>query len=110
VFDEHEIADEYNARRDQFYWVRYASWACGAFFVVLMLDLFQGFELLGFMKSVDNAFEVYIFVGLLWGNLHFAFDFLTDKLGRLDLIPLLSKGGIIAFNVVCIGHIFGIFR
>ena len=110
MFDENEIAEEYNSRCDQFSWVRYANWACGAFFVVLILDLFQGHELLGFMKGVDNAFEVYIFVGLIWGNLYFAFDFLTDKLGRLDLVPLLSKVGIIGFNVVCIGHIFGFFR
>lgn len=110
MFDEQEIAEEYNARSKQFSWIKYAGWASGAFFILLIVDLFQGRELLGFMKGIDNAVEVYIFVGLIWGNLYFAFDFLTYKLGRLDLTPLLSKIGIIGFNVVCIGHIFGFLR
>lgn len=107
MFDDQELAREYEARSSQFSWIKYASWASGAFFILLMLDLVQGRELLGFMKGVDKAVEVYIFVGLIWGNLYFAFDFLTDKLGRLDLTSSLSKIGIVGFNVVCLGHIFG---
>lgn len=110
MFDDQEVAGEYEARSNQFSWIKYSSWVSGAFFILLMVDLFQGRELLGIMKGVDNAVEVYIFVGLIWGNLYFAFDFLTDKLGRFDLTPLLSKIGIIGFNVVCMGHIFGFIR
>ena len=105
--DENQVAAEYEARKQQYAWIRYAGWASGAFFILLMVDLFQGRELLGFMKGVDNAVEVHIFVGLIWGNLYFAFDFLTDKSGRLDLTSSLSKIGIVGFNVVCLGHIFG---
>ena len=105
--DENQVAAEYEARKQQYAWIRYAGWASGALLMVLILDMFQARELLGFMKGVDNALEVYIFVGLIWGNLYFAFDFLTDKLGRLDQTSFVSKLAIVWFNLICLGHIFG---
>ena len=108
--DEQLIAEEYERRREEYAWLRYASWVTGLVFVVLIIDLFSGRETLSFMKDIDNSIKVYLFIAYLWGNLYIAYDFLTDKLGRWGMVSFTMKIGIVGWNLVCLGHLFGVLQ
>ena len=110
MLDNDQIAEEYEARKQQYAWVRYIGWVCGLVFVLLMADLFSGRSFVSKFANAEVALRLYLLVALLWGNLYFAFDFLTDKLCRLDLTSFASKIGIVGFNIVCLGHLFGFIR
>ena len=107
MLDNDQITEEYETRKQQYAWVRYTGWACALVFVLLIADLFSGRSFVSKFGDAEVALRLYLLVALLWGNFYFAFDFLTDKLGRLDLTSFASKIGIVGFNIVCLGHMFG---
>ena len=103
-----EILEEINRRRDRFKNLRFISWAFLLVFFFLLADMFflriLNLQNYGDFRTPVNVTLFFIYV---WGNLYFIHDFLTDKMANTSNVPVMNKIGLLGWNVVCLGHLFG---
>ena len=103
-----EILEEINRRQERFKYLRYLSWISLLISFFLIADiLFLGVLNLQIYGDFRTTVNVTLFFAYVWGNLHFIYDFLTDKMEKLSNVPFLSKLGFLGWNVVCLGILLG---
>ena len=103
-----DLLEEIQKRRQTYSTIRYISICGGLIFAALLVDfIFFGRAYQENLIGIEDPVQALLIMGWFSFNMHFYFDFKTDKLGNMKNIPLVSKFGIVGFNVVCLGHIFG---
>ena len=106
-----QIIEEINIRKGRFKPLRLAYWLLGLIFLFIFADMFF-LKILNLQDYGDfrTPVNVMLFFTYSQGNVYFIHDFLTDKLGDISNLAFMPKIGILCWNIVCLGHLFGLNR